>query len=743
MRLPSIPTGSKLPNWHSTIKHSSSNGKWKEVLSHYREMKRGGVQLAEPSLLCSILKAASALSFTHGKSIHACLLKQGLDSFTSVGNSSLDFYMKWGTSDSALRVFGAMDRRDSVSWNIMIHGFLQEGDLEEGLLWFAEARIAGFEPNTSTLVLVIHTCRSLGIITLAGLKIHAYIIRNGFGSIPSVQNSLLSMYADADIGCAHEMFDEMTKRDVVSWSVMIGGYVQIEEAQLALCLFREMVSEAMVEPDGVTTVGVIRACTVLRDIGLGKSVHGFTICRGFEFDLFVGNSLIDMYSKCNEVDLAFGVFKEMPHKNNVSWNSILSGFVQNENHSASLGLFDSMRDARIEVDGVTLVNLLQTCKHFVDASQCKLLHSMIIRRGFESNELVINSLLDAYAKSNLVELAWKLFHGMKRRDMVSWSTMIAGFTYCGKPDEAIAVFQSMNEAQENPSKVTILNLLEACSASAELRRSKWAHGIALRRGLAADVAVGTAIIDMYSKCGAIEASRKAFHQIPQKNIVSWGSMIQAYSTNGLPNDALSLFSEMKQHGLKPNAVTALSVLSACSRGGLVEEGLSVFQGMVQDDGIKPKLEHYSCMVDMLGRAGMIDPALELIENLPRGLEASGSLWGAFLSACRCCGNSELGARALSRVLELEPSSSGGYMLASSMYTAGGLWNEAAKVRLLAKERRVKVMAGYSSVHVGNRACRFVAGDESHPRAAEVGGVVKQLHICMRMDKESDATMGCS
>ncbi|GMY05289.1 pentatricopeptide repeat-containing protein At2g17210 [Fagus crenata] len=730
MRFPTIHLVSKLPNWILRIRESSSNGKWEEVLSHYHEMKKAGIQLTDPSVFPSILKACSNLSFRGGKSIHGSLVKQGFELFTSIGNSTMDFYMKCGDLGSALAVFNCMRSRDSVSWNIMIYGHLHQGALKEGLLWFMNARVDGFEPNTSTLVLVIRACHSLRA-KLEGLQVHGYIFRSGFLAIPSVQNSLLSLYADADMESARKMFDEMCEKDVISWSVIIGGYVQNEEAQVGLQVFREMVSEVGIEPDGITMVSLLKACASLGELSTGRMVHGLVISRGFGFEVYLGNSLIDMYSKCYDAESAFKAFNEMCQRNNVTWNSILSGFILNKKHLEAVSLFYLMGKEGIEADEVTLVNILQTFKFFVQPFQCKSVHCVIIRRGYESNELVLNSLMDAYAKCNFVELAWELFDAMEKRDVISWSTMIAGFTYCGKPDEAIAVFQEMAHAQEKLNVVTIINLLEACSASAELRRSMWAHGISIRRGLEAEVAVGTAIIEMYSKCGAIEDSRKAFEQIPEKNIFSWSAMIAAYGMNGFAHEALALLAEMKKHGVKPNAVTALSVLSACSHGGLIEEGLCFFNSMVQDHGVEPGLEHYSCMVDMLGRAGQLDSAMDLIKKMPGGLEAGASVWGALLSACRSHGNSKLGVGAVSRVLELEPLNSSGYLLASSMYASGGSWVDAARMRRLVKERGVRVVAGYSLVHVNNKACRFLAGDKSSPK---IHSIVDQLHGCMKIDE---------
>ncbi|KAM1044044.1 hypothetical protein ACFX2I_035116 [Malus domestica] len=300
---------------------------------------------------------------------------------------------------------------------------------------------------------------------------------------------------------------------------MIGGFECCEEARIGMQMFRKMVSELGIGPDGVTTVSVLKACTNLKGLIMGMAVHG-------------------------DADSALIVFEAMLRRN-------------------------------------------------------KSVHCITIRSGDESNELLLNSLMDAYAKCNDVELAWKLFRGKKIRDVVSWSNMIG--------------------------------------ASVELKRSNWAHGIAIRRGLAAQVAIRTAIVDMYSKCGAIGESRKAFGQIceEKKNIVSLSAMIAGYGMNGLGHEALSLLAEMKLYDLKPNAVTILSLLSACSHGGLIEEDLSLFASMVQNHEVERRLKHYTCVVDMLSRAGKLVTAMEFIRKVPESLMASGTsnAWGALLSAC--------------------------------------------------------------------------------------------------------------
>lgn len=382
-----------------------------------------------------------------------------------------------------------------------------------------------------------------------------------------------------------------------------------------------------------------------------------------------------------------------------------------------------------------MVNLLQSFKNLGRTLECKCIHSVIIRRGFDTNELVLNSLLDAYAKCDLVEPAWKVFISMEERDLISWSAIIGGFAHCGRPDEAIALYQEMMLAQQKPNSVTMLSLLEACSILADLERLKWAHGMTIKSGIMNEVAVSTATLEAYAKCGEVDESRRVFDEMPERNIVSWSAMIAAYGMNGCACEALSMLRDLDLHGLKPNKITMLSALSACSHGGLVAEGLSCFKEMIRDHGLRPSSEHYSCLVDMLGRAGDLDGAIEVIRNMPEGFEAKSSIWGALLSACRKHGEGELGRAAASHVVELEPLSSAGYLITSGMYAAGGLWDDAARMRWLVKEKRVRVVAGYSLVHVNGRAYRFISGDTSHQLCSEIYSMVEHMHSCMRERKD--------
>ncbi|THU60203.1 hypothetical protein C4D60_Mb07t10170 [Musa balbisiana] len=706
-------------------------------LSLYREIKQSSMHL-DPTVLPPVFKACAELrSLEQGTAVHADVVKTGFLSCTSTCNTAMSFYLKCGATFSALKLFDEMPQRDSISWNVMVHGFLSRGDFEAGLGLFRQARILDFEPNVASLVLAIQASWKLHDVD-EGLSLHGLVVRNRFVADVSIQNSLLSMYSKfGDMDSAKQIFDETVERDVISWSALIGGYAQTGKAFVALQLFREMSNECMIDMDGLTAVGVLQACSVIEDIEHGRSFHGHLIRRGFAGDLFIENSLIDMYSKCHDISSAYRVFDAMIGRNTVSWNIMISSLVHTEKHWEALALFDSMKEAGIQTDEVTLVNLLQSCKKLGQAVWCKCIHSMVIKRQLISNNMVSNNLLDAYAKCNYMELAMELFKGMENRNVISWSIVVSGFVHIGQPDKAIAFFREMWLAGEKPNPITMLSVLEACTVAAELKLSKCAHGIVVRNEFLNELAIGTAVLDMYAKCGDVNASRKVFQAMPQRNVLSWNAMIGALGMNGCAQAALAVFHEMEVEDVMPNEVTILSMLSACSHGGLVEEGLSIFQRMSADPFLQPSPEHYSCVVDMLGRAGDVEGALEVIRKMPKELEAGPAAWGALLSACRSYGNCEVGKDAASRILELEPTNSAGYLLTSSMYAKGGSIHDMARARLLMKKKGVRVISGYSLVHVDQKAHKFVSWDGSHSRSEDIYFMVKLLHNCMYLAGKDD------
>ncbi|CAM0947555.1 unnamed protein product [Alopecurus aequalis] len=659
---------------------------------------------------------------------------------TSASNSLLTCYLRAARPDLALAHLRCPSTpTDDVTYNALF-AHLPPTPASFRLCF---ASLPRFRPNLATLLALLRRASSLHNLT----AVHAYLIKTHLlWADAAIPNSLLGMYSAAgDTLAAARLFDEMPVRDVVSWTSMIGACLAEGSAAQALRLFREMLAkdngDDAAEVDGVILVVALRACAALQDLALGASLHAVAERRGLQGDdVFVPNSLVDMYARSLDLRSARKVFETMAWKNVVSWNSMLSGLVHAgrcgealELLGSSLSLLNGGGDDDVGFDETTLVVLLQLCKKLEGghAMWCMSVHAAAVRRlwfSFSSMPL-LNALLDAYAKCGLLEHALRLFRGMRDRNVVTWSTVIAGCTHNGRPHDAMACSVAMREAGVMPNSITMLSILEACADCAETRASRCAHGVAVRTGPALERDVGNALVDMYGKCGDLPAATRVFDAMPDKDVLSWNSMIGALGMNGRARDALALLGRMERDdaSVGPNGVTMLAVLSACAHGGLVEEGMACFERMTAKYSLLPEAEHLTCVVDMLARVGDLEGAAKVIEErmscaTSSGSAAAAAAWCALLSACRSHGDRNVGQDAARRVLELEPGNSAGYLM--SMSVPGG---EQARMRWLMRERGVKVASGHSVVQVGQEAHRFVSWDGCHLHRAQVYSMLHLVH----------------
>eukprot|EP01018_Ginkgo_biloba_P031205 Gb_32921 [translate_table: standard] len=710
-------------SWNAMIGGCVQNGLANNALVLFHQMQLADVT---PDLVTieSVLQACAHLGdLQQGKWIHDYVIRSGFELDTFVGNSLIIMYTKCGSTKVARQFFDKMSRKNVVSWNAMIAGYADNGCANEALILFHQMQLANVTPDMVTMISVLQACANLGNLQ-EGKWIHDYIIRSGFESDDFVGNSLVTMYTKC--GCieiAHQLFEKMSKRNVVSWNAMIAGYAQNGEANEALTLFHQM-QLANVDPNSVTVASVLPACAYLAALQQGKWIHAFIIRKGFESDVFVGTALVDMYAKCESIEIARQVFDDMYERNVVTWNAMIAGYSQEGHVNETLKLFHLMQVADVKPDTVTMASVLQACAYSGALQQGKWIHKYIIQNGFASDDFVGNSLVAMYAKCGSIEIAHHLFDEMSERNVVSWNAMIAGYAQNGHANEAFALFHEMQLASMKPDLVTTLSVLPACAQLGALQQGKWIHGYIIRNGFESDVYVGTALIDMYAKCGDLELARQLFDSMSQRNVVSWNAMIVGYGMHGHGEDALALFPKMQQTSMEPNDVTFISLLSACSHAGLVDEGRKCFDLMSQDYCITPSMQHYACMVDLLGRAGRLDEAQHLIEKMP--LEPDASVWGAFVGACRIHNNIQLGEHVAEQLLGLEPENAGYYVLLSNIFAAAGRWDDVAKVRKTMKERGVRKSPGCSMIEVNKKVHTFLSGDISHPQSEKIYSMLETL-----------------
>eukprot|EP01018_Ginkgo_biloba_P022189 Gb_02998 [translate_table: standard] len=557
-----------------------------------------------------------------------------------------------------------------------------------------------------------------------GKKLHAHMMKTGFDADMFAGNNLVNMYAKCgSLVYARQVFDKMAERNVVSWTTMIAGYVQQGYVEEALKLFSPM-QWFGVKPNQFTFASILRACSGGAALEAGRQYHAYVVKDGFESNSFVGNALLDMYAKCGSVVNTRKMFDKMHNRDVVSWNAMIAGYAQCGYDEEALELFGQMQRVGLNWDCTTFSTVLGVCASLAALELGKQLHTLVIKTRGQSNVFVGSTLVDMYAKCGRVEDARLVFDKMQVRNVVSWTAMIAGYGQHGNGEETLKLFSEMLQEGIKVNEFTYAIVLSACSMLSALKHGKQIHGHITKTGFLAHLLVGNVLIDMYAKSGSIESARNVFDKIIQTDVVSWNSIIAGHAQHGLYKEAFQLFQKMQMIGVSPNHITFVGVLSACSHGGLVDEGYYYLNYMNQIHGITPQMEHYTCMIGLLGHAGRLDEAEEFVNKMP--FEPDVVAWRTLLAACRIHGNMELGKRVAECVLQFEPQDPGTYVLLSNMYAVAGRWEDVAKVRKMMKDRGVKKEPGLSWIEVKNRVHVFLVGDRAHPQTEAIYTELERL-----------------
>ncbi|XP_072970144.1 pentatricopeptide repeat-containing protein At3g26782, mitochondrial [Typha angustifolia] len=519
---------------------------------------------------------------------------------------------------------------------------------------------------------------------------------------------------------------------VSSWNFAIADLFRSGDPSAALSALSSMLRLRLL-PDRSSLPPALLSAASLSDLLPGRQLHLLALRLGLLPDLFVASSLVHMYSRCRQPLDARAAFDEIPSPNPVVYTAMISGYVYNDLPHKALGLFcqfltEENGDA---VDAAAAVSALSACSRILDKRATKGLHGLVVKIGLDSNVGVGNTLIDAYAKGGGdLEVARNVFDGMHERDVVSWNSMIALYAQNGLSAEALDFFCKMlNSGGVRQNAVTLSAVLLACAHAGASQTGKCIHNQVVRMGLEENVYVGTSVVDMYCKSGRVEMARKAFNRMKEKNILSWSSMVAGYGMHGRGPEALEVFDEMRRARVRPNYITFVSVLAACSHAGLLNEGRHWFNAMKKEFDINPGVEHYGCMVDLLGRAGCLDEAYDLIKEMK--IKPDSIVWGSLLSACRIHKNVVLGEISAKKLFELDPKNCGYYVLLSNIYADAGRWNDVERMRVLIKKRGMVKPPGYSLVELKGKIHVFLVGDRKHPQHKEIYSYLEKLSIRMQ------------
>lgn len=720
-------------SWNSLISGYLQNGSCRKSVEVFMEIQREGVGL-DATTFAVVLKACLGLEdYGLGVQIHGLLIRMGFVHDVVAGSATVDMYAKCKKLKESLSFFDEMPVKNWVSWSALIAGCVQNDEFVGGLKLFKNMQKKGFGVSQSTYASVFRSCAGLSALSF-GSQLHAHSVKMNFGSDTIVGTATLDMYAKCGRLCdAKTLFRTLSIHNLQSYNAIIIGCARVDQGFEALQLFRDLIDTDL-GFDDITLSGVFRACGVIKSYTFGVQLHGLTIKSTLCSNVCVENAILDMYGKCGALREARSVFDEMGIRDAVSWNAIIAAYEQNGNVYETLCLLVLMLSSGLEPDEFTFGSVLKACAGLQSLNYGTEIHGRIVKSGMGFEPFVGSALVDMYCKCAKVEDAEKLHERMKEQTMVSWNAIISGFSNQEDGELAQRFFSRMLEMGAKPDNFTFATVLDTCANLATVNLGRQVHAQIVKQEMQSDVFICSTLVDMYSKCGNMEDSRLIFEKSPNRDFVTWNAMISGYAHHGLGDDALTLFESMKKlDNVNPNHATFVSVLRACAHVGLVEKGSQYFNAMLSDYGLKPQLEHYACMVDILGRSGQVNKALKLINEMP--VEADDVIWRSLLGICKLQRNVDVAEEAASSLLRLDPQDSSAYVLLANIYADFGMWEKMSKIRKKMRNIGLKKEPGCSWIEVKSELHMFTIGDKAHPRCKEIYEKLDELISEMVFDYE--------
>ncbi|MCL7039868.1 hypothetical protein MKW94_007360 [Papaver nudicaule] len=482
-----------------------------------------------------------------------------------------------------------------------------------------------------------------------------------------------------------------------------------------------------------TNIQIVQQLQNTNNLNSLVSNHTIVLKSGFSNDTFISNHLINSYIRLHKTEDAHRVFDEMSDRNVVTWTALMSGYINIRQPKSALKLFEQMPRSIIFPNPFTFATAINACSYLSDIGTGRKTHSHIVVSGFHSNLVVCTSLINMYGKSNYVDDSRRVFDSMENKNVVSWTSMISVYAQNARGEEALLLFREyINSKSYEPNQFLLSSVINACASLAKLVTGKVTHSAVIRHGYDTNEVVASSLIDMYAKCGLFDYSLKIFRRIPNPGLIPYTSVIVGAAKYGLGRFSLDLFEEMLEKGIRPNDVTFLGVLHACSHSGLIDTGLQYLNSMYETHGIIPDSKHYICAVDMLGRTGRLDEACQLAKFVPPEVKDIEILWGSLLSSSRTYGRLDIAVEAGERLIEMNQHLATAYVTMSNTSASVGNWENAYRLRSEMNKSGINKEPGSSWVELRDKVYVFYAGNvKSCARGDEVVNLLKELEVRMK------------
>jgi len=713
--------------WNAFLEEFASfGGDSHEILEVFKELHDKGVEFDSKALTVVLKICLALMDLWLGMEVHACLVKRGFHVDVHLSCALINLYEKCLGIDMANRVFDETPLQEDFLWNTSVMANLRSERWEKALELFRRMQSAYAKATDGTMVKLLQACGKLRALN-AGKQLHGYVIKFGRVSNTSICNSVVSMYsrnnrldlaravfdsmedhnqaswnsiissyaANGRLNGAWDIFQKMQsssiKPDIITWNSILSGHLLQGSYEMVLTNFRSL-QNGNFKPDSCSITSALQAVIELGCFNLGKEIHGYIMRSNLDYDAYVCTSLVDMYIKNISLDKAEAVFHHSKNKNICAWNSLISGYTYK-------GMFNNAENLLNQMEG----------------------------EGIKPDLVTWNSLISGYSMWGHREEALALMKRIKSLgltpNVVSWTAMISGCCQNNNFMDALQFFSQMQEENVKPNSTTICSLLRACAGPSLLKKGEELHCFCMRHGFVDDIYVATALIDMYSKGGKLRVAHEVFRKIQEKTLPCWNCMMMGYATYGRGEEVFTLFDSMCKTGIIPDAITFTILLSGCKNSGLVMEGWKHFDSMKRYN-ITPTIEHYSCMVDLLGKAGFLDEALDFIHAMPH--KADASIWGALLSACRIHKDVKIAEVAARNLFRLEPYNSANYVLMMNIYSSFDRWGDVERLKDSMTAMGVKIPNVWSWTQVRQTIHVFSTEGESHPQEGEIYFELYQL-----------------
>ncbi|XP_004516409.1 pentatricopeptide repeat-containing protein At4g01030, mitochondrial [Cicer arietinum] len=699
-----------------------------EIIVVFNELCSKGVEFDSKALTFVLKICLSLRDLWVGLEIHACLIKKGFHFDVHLSCALINFYEKCWSIDKANQVFHETLYQEDFLWNTIVMANLRSERWEKALELFCRMQRASAKITIGTIVKMLQACGKLRAIN-EGKQIHGYALRFGLLSNTLVCNSIISMYSrnsrhkqarsvfdsmeDRNLsswnsiissyavdGCSNYALDNIVKEmessnikpDIITWNSVLSGYLLRGSFEMVLTSFRSLRSAGF-KPDSCSVTSALQAIIELGLFKLGKEIHGYIMRSNLNYDVYVCTSLVDMYVKNDCLDKAKAVFNHAKNKNNYAWNSLISGYS-----------FKGM---------------------FGDATK---LLSQMVEEGTTPDLVTWNGLVSGYSMRGHIEEASAIIARIKSSgitpNVVSWTALISGCSQNEKYIDALKIFSQMQEENVKPNSTTVCSLLCACAGSSLLKKGEEIHCFSMKLGFVDDIYIATALIDMYCKAGKLKVAHNVFNKIQQKTLPCWNCMMMGYAIHGYGEEVTILYEKMCEKCIRPDAITFTALLSGCKNSGLVEEGWKYFDSMQEDYNIVPTIEHYCCMVDLLGKFGFLDEAWDFIKTMR--IKPDASIWGALLASCRIHKNIQLAEIAARMLFKMEPYNSANYVLMMNLYSSLNRWDDVERLQRLMTGLEMKSPPVWSWTQVNQTIHVFSTEGKPHTEEGRIYFELYQL-----------------